>query len=325
MGLDLILSNGKGVPLGGFVSMFAEPAIGKSTVLIDMARKAIKRQRRLGVPFKVAYLDTEGSYNLLLDMGLGEFIESGELIYIEDQITFASLQEFYDKILIGEGVYKDIKFVIIDSATTITTESKLERGVEEADFGIVAKAATEFYKRYAVATRSKITTFLINQVRDNQNSGYGQSDKAIALSNAGKFYSHTIMHLSKKTGSQNKDVQEKYLLTLDVSSEMHKCKGRFGRLPSIDVLIKYGKQTFNAHTLREMLVGLGFVSESSGYYIVLDDKLSFYNKGKKLRRPEINKLVSQNEEEIKNFFKERDLYKVSFDHEGEDEDGFLEQ
>lgn len=337
-GLDLVVSNGRGIPLGGFVSLFSPPGSGKTTILCDMLARVIARHKAMKIPFKAIYLDMEGSIDLVNAMGLGKYIESGDLIYIEKQVTFSNLEKLYNDILEGKEELKDVKFVIIDSITSVNVEAKLEKGVEEADFGVVAKAATEFFKRYVTLTRGKFTTFLINQVRDNQGAtGMFAQKVKNALSNAGRHYSSIIMFLHKKVGESDKElqkvkiktsmgtmeVQKRFIVSLDTITESLKCKGRFGRIPPVNILVEYGRKVINSFTIKNMLIGLGYVTLSGSYYSIAEG-LPISNKGKKITRPELDKVVSTNRVELINFLKERNEYRITFEDTPDNESGYIE-
>jgi RecA/RadA recombinase len=340
--LDLALSNGRGIPLGDFITFFAPPGSGKSTILGDMLKRVLTRYKNMGVPFKAMYIDIEGSKDLLKDLGLSEFIESEDLIYYNGQATYAGLEELYNAILGGEiESLKDVKLIIIDSITSVSTETKLGRGVEEADYGIIAKAASEFFKKFIGQCTDKLSTLMINQIRSNQGGGIYDPKYKNASGEAGKHYSSIIATLKKKVSKADPDLkpvkratsngiietQEKFIVQLITSDEGLGCKNRFGRLPNMDALVEYGKGVVNAFTIRNILKGQGFITLSGSYYTFSPDVPpleGMTNMDKKIQRTELNRVINKNRSTLINFLKERDLYKLDLGKIDGDVDGFSE-
>ena len=308
IGLDVGISGGRGIPLGDFITVWAPPGSGKTTIIGDAIRRIIARHKRMGIPFKAMYIDIEGSKDLLLSMGLGEYIESGDLIYTYGEtVTYADLAETYDSILQGEENMKDVRLIVVDSITSVTTEDREARGVEDADYGIIAKAAKAFYRKYVPKCKEKLTTFMINQVACNQDATNPHSPKIKnASGEAAKHYSSIIAFLAKKTSKQDKDTKEvdvqttfgvkkrqpKFIVTLKTVNESYKLKNRFGDIPDVDILVDRGVGAVNAFTLREMLAGQGFIT-GSGYYS-LSKELPVEVPDKKLPLKELNKFISAN-------------------------------
>ena len=56
IGFDLALSNGKGIPVGASVLLWADPGCGKSTILADVSKRLLKRSKKNNIPFKVLYI-----------------------------------------------------------------------------------------------------------------------------------------------------------------------------------------------------------------------------------------------------------------------------
>ena len=141
---DLAVSNGRGLPLGAFIMLYAGRAVGKSTICCDIAKRMIEQGIETDVPCKVLYLDMEGSMGLVENMGLVPYMDSGHFIYNSGTLTVKRLEEIYNDILEGKDSFKDVKLVIIDSLKTLTTESMLKKDVEKSHYGLPQKALSEF-------------------------------------------------------------------------------------------------------------------------------------------------------------------------------------
>lgn len=337
MGLDLCTTNGRGVPLGGFITMWGEPGFGKSTIFADCARRLLAKYKRLNVPFKVLYIDIEGSKNLFKSLGLQEFIDDGTLIYIEGEtVTYNKLGEIYDSILDGEEFMKDVKIIIVDSICNVTTEGKEDGEIEKADYGVIAKAAKEFYRRYTPKTQGKITTFLVNQVAANQDAGlFGPKFKQ-ASSEASLHYPHIIIHAQKKVSKSEGDIKESivktindasekdkrsvekkgFIVTLSTFNEAKKLKNRFGQIPDVDILVYRGQGAINAKTLKDLLLSYKFVvpnGNNTAFTVADELNIEEREKDKKYTSKELNTWIRTNTGKIVEFLKSVGMYKAKLD------------
>lgn len=338
---DMGISGGRGMPLGKALFFWGAPGCGKSTVLSDVIRRLITSHKAKGIPFKVAYVDTEGSWDLLKSMGLKEFVDSGDLLYKRGSVTFGFLENLYKCVLGGEKGFEDVKVIIIDSITGVLSDTLNTADVSKADFGSNAKERGRFYPKYLPECLEKgVTTLFISQVRQKQNASSYEDPIKAAVSDMDKHFMDVICKFSKKTGAQDKDMkkrviktafgetemQDRFKVTLSTSGPQE--KNRLGRYPSVDMLVEYGKRVINAYTIREMLNGLGYI-KIEGSKCKFSEELLIDVQGKHgLEASKDYKLKDANIfcktflPEIKDFLKLKGKYALAVAEEVEEDDGF---
>ena len=81
VGLDLALTDGKGLPMGSSTLFWAKPGSGKTTIVADASKRLIQSARSRGEIFRVLYLGVEDSRELMSSLGMDEYIES-EIFYM---------------------------------------------------------------------------------------------------------------------------------------------------------------------------------------------------------------------------------------------------
>ena len=342
--MDLALTNGKGIPVGGSILMYAPAGCGKTTIFADMSRNLVEGALARGEDYKIVYVDVEGSRNLLLSMGLGPYIVSGNLILKEGAITFSQLEDIYQKALAWyeldpsdsknskylDEEYKGVRMIIVDSLTQVQSQALMEKDVDDGDFGSNAKERQRFYPKYFSRCKSAgITNLYIAQMRVNMNAtGMFDPKEKPAVSTSDLFNFDIIIKASKSENASNKDIakiqvksafgtvelQNRCIVTLK-SSRGKDVKNRFCTLPEMPLLVEYGKRVVNSYTVREMLKNFNFVGEKgSGYYTITADLADGIGLemdiSKSYRLRDINIMVSQNLDKIVQFLKARDLFKL---------------
>ena len=70
VGLDLALTDGRGLPMGSSTLFWAKPGSGKTTVVADASRRLIQAAKNRGEVFKVLYLAVEDSSALMTSLGM---------------------------------------------------------------------------------------------------------------------------------------------------------------------------------------------------------------------------------------------------------------
>ena len=237
IGFDMAVSNGKGLPLGNSILFWGSPGCGKTTLFADVARRLIKAHKDKGEAFRVLYLAVEGSKELMKKLGLREYIDSRDFIYIERRFTWSQIELLYDAVLAGKGEYKDVKLIVIDSINNVLSDQNIKNSVSSGDYGTKAKERTNFWAKYLpVCKQKKITTFMVAQMRQKQDAGnnaFAEKEKAAAgfadLHNADVIFKCkklTNNNDSKKIITQtafgeNKDTI-RYVLMLDPTNSASK-------------------------------------------------------------------------------------------------------
>lgn len=333
---DIAVSNGKGLPLGVFLMIAAPKGVGKTSLCCSLMQNLLKKHKDNGIPFQVIYIDIEGSKTLANNFGLAEFIESGNLIHITGAVTYAELEELYTDVLKGKEEVKDVKLIFIDSIANVTTDKMIEKGVEDAHFGITAKAATEFFTKMTPFCVSKeITTIMINHEKVDQEAGKdftGKSAKKEAGSDAAKYFSSALLRLSKKTSASNdginkfsintmsgkKEITDKFKVTIKSPD-----KNRFCNIGEVEMLVKGGARVIDEYPIKCILLNSGLVKNPSAGYYTLDALIAPEGQeDKKLTTKEFNKYISTNKQWFIEFLRQKDLYRWDLQKVEEDPDGY---
>lgn len=345
--MDLALTNGKGLPEGGAILFYATSGCGKTTIYADMIKHLLENALAKDEAYKVVYVDVEGSRELLLSMGLGNYIASGDLILKEGAITFAQLEELYAKVLAwyedpdnpkNDETYKDVKCIVVDSLNMVQSQALMDKAVDDGDFGSNAKERSRFYPKYF--TRCKacgVTNLYITQVRVNINgTAFSEATKA-AISPSDKFFFDIVIKGSKSERAQKDaekvtvntafgalEMQDRCMVTIS-SGKGEWVKNRYGHFPDIPLILQYGKRVISAYTLREMLVNWGYIKEKAGYFTVgpqLNEAMGWDFGDKSVRKKAVNSAISQDVDKVVLFLKSEDMFKIRNLDEDIYDDGF---
>ena len=281
LGFDLALTDGLGIPVGSSVLIWSSPGVGKSTLFGDVCRRLLYQTESNGTPFKVLYLDTEGSNPLLNSLGLGEYMKKRTFFYVDKpMLDWDTVSSFYDAVLSDYDELKDVKIIIIDSITNVLSKANLDKTGSEGDFGSRAKERYFFYSKFLMRCKERgITSFFISQARNNKDAGpYGDPDKA-AVANGDMHAVDIILKCSKVVnkgeikavsvdtnfGGSVKAI-EKYILKMD--SQTGKGKNRFWNGLPAETVIFRGECCDNTYTLRSLLLGAGYIKQSGAWYSI---------------------------------------------------------
>lgn len=335
IGFDMALSNGKGIPVGSSTLLWADPGCGKSTALADVSRRLLKKHKDQGIPFKVLYLAVEGSRQLMRDIGLAEYMDSQDFIYVEKPLCWRQIEQFYDAVLGGKHkVYKDVKVIIIDSVNNVLSDANLNKSVADGDFGTKAKERGLFYSKYFPQCRGAgVTTFLIAQVRQNQDAGanpYMDKRKA-AVSWADRHNVDIIIKCSANTSSkdakkvitktafgENKDILG-WIFKMDSSGSS--CKNRYFKGLAAEMYLSKGKGADNAYAIRKFLEFNGFIKASGGWLSFSKELCETFNIPEgNLRREVVMDIIRNNMGAFVEFLKNMGLYNLEPQIEATSED-----
>ena len=323
VGLDLALTDGKGLPLGSSILLWADPGIGKTTVVGDLCKRLIKQYNTKKKPFKVLYLATEDSSGLLASMGLWEYKDKQDFIYIGKGLCWRQIEAIYTKILDGkQEPWKDIKLVVIDSVGNVLSDQNLKNSSADGDYGTRNRERGAFYSKiFPRCKETGLCTILISQARQKQGAGLYEDPTKAAVS---KVDLHNVDIIVKCTkASNNTDasrikektifgtdkVTNKYIFKMD--SKASSCKNRYVRGNAVELLIEKGKAVHNEYAVRKMLEGNGFMKYSGGYYSFSPELCeAFKLPDKKMRTATANDLIIQHMGELIALLKKAGKYKV---------------
>jgi len=331
---DLAISNGKGLPVGDFIMVTSPRGCGKTTLCFDLISRLLKKHKENKIPFKVMHIDIEGSSTLAESFGLKDYLDN-ELIYHPGQVTFAKLENLYNSIISRQHeVTKDIKVIIIDSIAGVTTQGMVEKDVEKAHFGLVAKAASEFFKKFTPICKERgITTIMINHERVQQGvtNFQGGAVKTEAGGDAAAYMSTCLLRLSKRQGGNDtelKKVNRKTILGLAKTSDKFVVvikspdKNRYCRIGEVEMYVQAGKCIINYNILKKILENVGFLKKSGIGYILGDEIALPEVRGVKLDKKELRSYLNKYEKGIMEYIISNNLFHYYINEDDDDEDVF---
>lgn len=270
IGFDMAVSNGRGLPSNGCVLLHSEPGAGKSTICADAIRRILTRCHKENIPFKVIYIDIEGSTEMLRKMGLAKFVDDeygNRLLYKCGYTNFAEIEAISNGIMSGEEEYKDVKLIVIDSITMVTTKQEEESDLEKGDFGTANRIRNAWYKRQVALLKSLgVSLLLISQERVKQNTGpvnmYADKNKS-ATSVGDEHYADVIIKLTKIESASNNGIEKQKVKSLTSTevveltpvflTKLKSSKNRYNRLGDIKILVAFGKGVLNKYILNIIL------------------------------------------------------------------------
>lgn len=324
IGFDMAISNGRGLPLGNSILFWGAPGCGKTTLFADVARRLIKIHKDQGIPFKVLYLAVEGSKELMKKLGLNEYINSRDFIYIEQRFTWSQIEMLYEMVLAGKGSYKDVKLIVIDSVNNVLSSQNEKNSVASGDFGTKAKERNSFWAKYLpICKQKKISTFMVAQMRQKQNAGtnpYAETEKAAAsfsdLHNADVIFKckkqtnnqDSVKVVTKTAFGESKDTK-RYVLMLDPTNSSS--KNRIDTTYQCEILLEKGYGAHNYYVMRKMLILHGYLKKDGAYYSFAKEVAEGLKlPDKKMYREDINKIIEKNIDILIAFLKETGKYSI---------------
>ena len=308
VGLDLALTGGKGVPMGSNIMLFGLPGHGKTTLMGDIISRVLRCHQSQNIPFRIHYIDSENSMELLRSLGVLDFVKDNEeyhpqqVIYHQNVKTFEELENICNRIIgtIDDGKLKveqkdpwrkDVKLIFIDSITNLIAGSQLENRVDKADFGDNAKARKKFYLKYLARLRDfGATVFWSTQMSVNQtgaNMPFAEKEKP-AISRFDEHNMDIITKVVKSTDSKRNELKKVKIKTLDGVKEIqtryitvlypgqaNHTKNRFGQTVPVELLVVPGKKILNGYTIRNVLELQGCIKKiETGVYSMSEDLAS---------------------------------------------------
>lgn len=328
IGLDMALTNGKGIPVGAYIILAAVKGSGKTTTCMDLARRILTRWKVSGdTSSKMLYIDMEKSTELARKMGLNEFAVSGSLLYRRGPCSITVLEKFSQAILDGKKPYCDIKYIIIDSITNLSCEKEMKAEVEKGDFGNAVAARNKWYKKYLGALEARgITIFGISQFRKKQQAQQYEDPGKAAVADGDLHYADIILKLSKSTGGNDSETKKVEVFNVStgkvdklgkqfkVTYTVYEDKNRFCKTAGVTSLMTYGRGCNNWYMLKQLLTGFDFMeNKGSAAYPKWNfaPKLLAYigqEEVADLDKNEMIEFLQQNISGIKNFLRAEDCY-----------------
>lgn len=330
IGLDMAVSNGRGIPIGGCVILYSAPGAGKSTIVADAMRRILAKHEAQDLPYRAIYIDIERSDTLMKKVGLLDYVDDehgNRLLYKPGYTTFDDLEEMCKGILKGDEEYKDVKLIAIDSLGLLICEQEENKDLNTGDFGTATKTRNTFYKKYVSKLKDMGITFLfISQQRANQNAGLFGDPKKAALADGDHHIADVILKLSKSEGGSRAEIKKQEIksstsastvkLSPNFITKISKIKNRYVNVPEVEVLCTYGRGVQNRFILNTMLTNYNLAKNKgtarSPKWVVDNELLAFV--GEDTYKQESNtkeylKWLRDCVTPIKDFLRQKDLYR----------------
>lgn len=267
LSVDIVLG-GKGIPMGKLIDISSESGLGKSTLLLHVAKSLCDQG------YKCVWIDSECALTDSILNGIDNATNApvGPLMkYKEDEMfqvftvsSYAAVEEILD-MLIPQG---DFKFYFIDSLTNITSEAFLKSTVYDKDAKSVdsvtvaedARVQSKFMKKVKVfAHQYMATIFFVSQQRTYINMGYGgkpsgavrAGGKAIKYNMDGMIDIINLGEIKENRNTLNgkEEIKVGRNIALCITE---KCRFGPGNV-KVPAVIYYGKGYSNASTLRRFM------------------------------------------------------------------------
>lgn len=267
LSVDIVLG-GKGIPMGKLIDVSSESGLGKSTLLLHIAKSLCDQGH------KCVWIDSECALSDSILNGIDNANNApvGPLMKYKDEgmfeiftvSSYAAVEEILD-MLMPQG---DFKFYFIDSLTNITSEAFLKSTVYDKDAKSVdsvtvaedARVQSKFMKKVKVFAKQYMATiFFVSQQRTYINMGYGgkpsgavrAGGKAIKYNMDGMIDIINLGEIKEKKTTLNGEEEIKVGRNIALYIQ-EKCRFGPGNV-KVPAVIYYGKGYSNASTLRRFM------------------------------------------------------------------------
>ena len=323
VGLDLALTDGKGLPMGASILFWAKPGCGKTTIVADASRRLIQGAKNRGEIFKVLYLAVEDSSALMTALGMDEYMDSGDFLYIPRSFCWRHIETFYEAVLSGYGPYAGVKLIVIDSVNNVLSDQNMKNSVADGDFGTKSRERSSFYSKFLPLCKEQgISSFFISQVRQKQNAGMYEDPNRAAVSNVDLHNVDIIIKCSVASNlTDASKIEEETIFGKDkvaskcifkMDSKATDCKNRYIKGNAVELLFEKGKCVWNYYAVKKLLLGNKLLkSPSSGWYAFDSDICSSFGIfDSKMRNAEVNEVIQEHVGDFVELLKKMGKYKV---------------
>lgn len=324
VGMDLVLTDGKGLPMGSSTLFWARPGSGKTTVITDTCKRLIKKFRGTETPFRVLYLAVEDSRGLMTALGMDEFIDSKEFLYVHGQLCWRQVERLYEAVLAGHENFENIKLIVIDSINNVLSDQNTKNSAADGDFGTKARERSAFYSKILPLCKEKgISSFFISQARKKQGAPqtqYAEQNRAavsdvdlhnvdIILKCSANSQSPDAEDLIEKTAFGEEKVNLRRVFKMDPRAA--DCKNRYITGNTVELLFEKGSRVLNFFAVKK-LMEVNKLIRGSGTWFSFDPELcsTFNLPENKIQRKEVNEIVETHIGEFIDLLKKMGKYKV---------------
>lgn len=259
--MDLVLSDGKGIPQGKWIQLTSPSGCGKTHISLSMAKAACARGK------KVLYIDTENGVNQSQMEGIGVFKYFGTQFFLVTVATFEEAEEAMEEAENDESV----DLVIIDSLTGMQPQKVFDESCTSAQPGQQARYMSIFIQKWRQRfskTPHHPTVFCVNQERTK--ISFVQTTVGEAGGQAQQYYMDIRLRMKKKSGLTHsiETSEGKQSVEYGVEAEMWATKNRY-TAPFVKAIITviYGKGVSNlAAYQRKLMADKVLTMKGAGFW-----------------------------------------------------------
>lgn len=257
LSLDVATGIG-GIPKRKITVLYGAESAGKTTLALNIARKAIEMGEN------VLFVDAEQSLDEpYLELFLGENWKDHFMILhpekAEDALSIIELAINGDK---KSGVEAGgFGLIILDSIAALAPTKEKEANLDDAHVGLLSRLLGAFFRRNAYGVyKNNVALLMTNQVRDNIGTYYG--GYSLPGGHALKHYPAIIIMLSSGTkidqGSETIGILSKFVI------KKNKLAPPFR---SYEIPIIFGEGVDEYRDIINFASNMGIIKKRSSYYV----------------------------------------------------------
>ena len=257
--LDMVISNGKGIPLNKFIEVASDSGLGKSTIVLHACKAACDQGHR------VLYLDAEGGINesLLDGIGLTQ--------YLDDLFIVLPIQTYGEAEEICMDMIGNCTYIVVDSITALLPDELLEKSITQVLPGLQARYMSSFLQKFkGMVTNSGTSMIFINQVRNKFNFR-GQTTQDSAGGYALKFYQDVRIFMKKSAKMEKRAVtgDGEKVIEYGCLNKIYTKKNRYNTpFVEIEIAVVYGKGVSNLMSYNTWLMQHECIKRSGSWYTI---------------------------------------------------------
>ena len=322
VGLDLVLSDGKGLPIGSSTLFWARPGSGKTTVVVDTAKRLIQKYKGTDTPFKVLYIGVEDSRGLMTALGMDDYMKSGDFMYVPGRFCWRQVETLYQMVLAEQPPLKDVKLIVIDSIKNVLSDQNEKSSVGDGDYGTRARERASFYSKILPLCKERgISSFFISQARKKQDAvQFGEKNRA-AVTDVDLHNVDIILKCSAH--SQSTDAEDKVVKTafgddkvnlrrvFRMDPKSQDCKNRYIVGNVVELLYEKGSRVLNFFAVKKLLE-VHSLLKINGQWHTFDPEIcsTFGITTNKVQRKEANEIIEAHIGEFIDLLKQTGKYRV---------------
>ena len=261
--IDSVLSNGKGIPMGKFISINAESSVGKSSMCLHIARNCCAKG------YRCLYIDTECGLNRsqLDSFSMLPFLDNRTFIpkYIR---TYREL----DDLLTSVQKDNELKFIFIDSLTDIIPDQYIDNNISDVNQpALEAVSQSRILKKFKYPfSKLGVTIFFVLQNRTKIAMSYGQQTTVQAAGGkAVQYHMDITMELIKKESLTRTVKGHEKPIPYGSECWLKTNKNRYAPpMIPMQIQIIFGKGVSNSGAIASALILNGLVKVSGRRYLV---------------------------------------------------------